>query len=62
MEGREVISGLAKAAGLAHMISTMHLDIGHADQYVCNTTAHAFSIIASAQVSLHSSFPQGCLP
>ncbi|KIM67827.1 hypothetical protein SCLCIDRAFT_1189966, partial [Scleroderma citrinum Foug A] len=29
------------------MISTMHPDIDHALEYVHNTTAHTFSIIAS---------------
>ncbi|KAG2103700.1 uncharacterized protein F5147DRAFT_808667 [Suillus discolor] len=48
VEGREIISNLSKAAGLAHMISTMCPDIDHADEYVRNTTAHVFSVIASA--------------
>jgi splicing factor 3B subunit 1 len=48
VEGREIISNLSKAAGLAHMISTMRPDIDHADEYVRNTTARAFSVIASA--------------
>ncbi|KAI6010767.1 small nuclear ribonucleoprotein [Pisolithus orientalis] len=48
VEGREIISNLAKAAGLAHMISTMRPDIDHADEYVRNTTARAFSVVASA--------------
>ncbi|KAI0060520.1 hypothetical protein BV25DRAFT_1917618 [Artomyces pyxidatus] len=39
---------LSKAAGLAHMISTMRPDIDHADEYVRNTTARAFSVVASA--------------
>ena len=47
VEGREIISNLSKVAGLAHMISTMRPDIDHADEYVCNTTAHAFSVVAS---------------
>ena len=30
------------------MISTMHPDINHADEYVMNTMACAFTVIASA--------------
>jgi len=48
VEGREIISNLSKAAGLAHMISTMRPDIDHADEYVRNTTARAFAVVASA--------------
>jgi splicing factor 3B subunit 1 len=48
VEGREIISNLAKAAGLATMIATMRPDIDHTDDYVRNTTARAFSVIASA--------------
>jgi splicing factor 3B subunit 1 len=48
VEGREIISNLSKAAGLAHMISSMRPDIDHTDEYVCNTTARAFSVVASA--------------
>ncbi|KAJ6531939.1 armadillo-type protein [Mycena capillaripes] len=48
VEGREIISNLSKAAGLAHMISTMRPDIDHEDEYVRNTTARAFSVVASA--------------
>nr|GAT46774.1 predicted protein [Mycena chlorophos] len=33
VEGREIISNLSKAAGLAHMISTMRPDIDHADDF-----------------------------
>jgi splicing factor 3B subunit 1 len=47
-EGREIISNLAKAAGLATMISVMRPDIDHADEYVRNTTARAFAVVASA--------------
>lgn len=39
VEGREIISNLAKAAGLATMISTMRPDIDNMDEYVRNTTA-----------------------
>lgn len=48
IEGHEIISNLSKAAGLTHMISTMCPNIDHADEYVCNMTACAFSDIASA--------------
>ncbi|KAF2682530.1 splicing factor 3B subunit 1 [Lentithecium fluviatile CBS 122367] len=48
VEGREIISNLAKAAGLAHMISTMRPDLDHSDDYVRNTTARAFAVVASA--------------
>ncbi|CAK4033421.1 splicing factor 3B subunit 1 [Lecanosticta acicola] len=48
VEGREIISNLAKAAGLAHMISTMRPDIDHVDEYVRNTTARAFAVVAQA--------------
>jgi splicing factor 3B subunit 1 len=48
VEGREIISNLAKAAGLATMISTMRPDIDHNDEFVRNTTARAFAVVASA--------------
>eukprot|EP01053_Blabericola_migrator_P003745 Blabericola_migrator_1__3744@NODE_2120_length_3242_cov_73_098583_g326_i1_p1_GENE_NODE_2120_length_3242_cov_73_098583_g326_i1NODE_2120_length_3242_cov_73_098583_g326_i1_p1_ORF_typecomplete_len1039_score211_82SF3b1/PF08920_10/18SF3b1/PF08920_10/1_9e23CLASP_N/PF12348_8/6_9e02CLASP_N/PF12348_8/6_5e05CLASP_N/PF12348_8/27CLASP_N/PF12348_8/20CLASP_N/PF12348_8/8_5e05Vac14_Fab1_bd/PF12755_7/2_3e03Vac14_Fab1_bd/PF12755_7/4e03Vac14_Fab1_bd/PF12755_7/2_1e05Vac14_Fab1_bd/PF12755_7/1e03Vac14_Fab1_bd/PF12755_7 len=48
VEGREIISNLAKAAGLASMIATMRPDIDHPDEYVRNTTARAFAVVASA--------------
>ena len=48
VEGREIIANLAKAAGLATMISTMRPDIDHSDEYVRNTTARAFAVVASA--------------
>lgn len=48
VEGREIISNLSKAAGLANMISTMRPDIDNPDEYVRNTTARAFSVVASA--------------
>ncbi|KAL1876381.1 hypothetical protein VTK73DRAFT_9396 [Phialemonium thermophilum] len=48
VEGREIISNLSKAAGLATMISTMRPDIDHTDEYVRNTTARAFAVVASA--------------
>ncbi|BFY96994.1 hypothetical protein BsWGS_00033 [Bradybaena similaris] len=48
VEGREIISNLAKAAGLATMIATMRPDIDNMDEYVRNTTARAFAVVASA--------------
>lgn len=48
VEGREIISNLSKAAGLATMIATMRPDIDHVDEFVRNTTARAFSVVASA--------------
>ncbi|KAG6380272.1 armadillo-type protein [Boletus reticuloceps] len=48
IEGHEIISNHSKADGLAHMISTMHPDINHTNEYVRNTTACAFSVVASA--------------
>ncbi|KAJ2865639.1 U2 snRNP component prp10 [Coemansia aciculifera] len=47
-EGCEIISNLAKAAGLPAMIATMRPDIDHVDEYVRNTTARALSVVASA--------------
>eukprot|EP00043_Microstomoeca_roanoka_P029878 m.23659 g.23659 ORF g.23659 m.23659 type:complete len:1213 (-) comp9535_c0_seq1:171-3809(-) len=48
VEGREIISNLAKAAGLATMISVMRPDIDNVDEYVRNITARAFAVVASA--------------
>jgi len=48
VEGREIISNLAKAAGLATMISAMRQDIDHQNEYVRNTTARAFAVVCSA--------------
>lgn len=45
---REIISNLAKAAGLTTMIASMRPDIDHVDEYVRNTTARAFAVVASA--------------
>ena len=47
-EGKEIIANLAKTAGLATMLTTMKPDIDHADEYVRNTTAKAFAVVASA--------------
>jgi len=48
VEGREIISNLAKAAGLATMIATMRPDIDSPDEYVRNTTSRAVAVVASA--------------
>eukprot|EP01094_Clydonella_sp_ATCC50884_P021871 TRINITY_DN4905_c3_g1_i3.p1 TRINITY_DN4905_c3_g1~~TRINITY_DN4905_c3_g1_i3.p1 ORF type:complete len:1207 (+),score=442.14 TRINITY_DN4905_c3_g1_i3:256-3876(+) len=48
VEGQEIISNLAKAAGLATMIATMRPDIDNPDEYVRNTTARAFAVVAMA--------------
>uniref|UniRef100_A0A7S3CEM8 Splicing factor 3B subunit 1 n=1 Tax=Chloropicon roscoffensis TaxID=1461544 RepID=A0A7S3CEM8_9CHLO len=48
VEGREIISNLSKAAGLATMIAAMRPDIDNVDEYVRNTTARAFAVCASA--------------
>ncbi|KJE93418.1 splicing factor 3b [Capsaspora owczarzaki ATCC 30864] len=47
-EGREIVANLAKAAGLPTMISVMRPDIDNPDEYVRNTTARAFAVVASA--------------
>ena len=47
-EGREIVSNLSKAAGLATMIAIMRPDIDNPDEYVRNTTARAFAVVASA--------------
>lgn len=47
-EGQEIISNLAKSAGLPTMITTMKPDLDHTDEYVRNTTAKAFAVVASA--------------
>ncbi|XP_071710178.1 uncharacterized protein [Rutidosis leptorrhynchoides] len=48
VEGREIISNLSKAVGLASMIAAMRPDLDNIDEYVRNTTARAFSVVASA--------------
>jgi hypothetical protein len=48
VEGRDIIANLAKAAGLATMIAAMRPDVDHVDEYVRNTTARAFAVVASA--------------
>jgi splicing factor 3B subunit 1 len=48
VEARELIANLAKAAGLATMITTLRLDIDSTDEYVRNVTARALAVVASA--------------
>jgi len=48
VEGREIIANLAKAAGLPTMIASMRADIDHVNDFVRNTTARAFAVVASA--------------
>ncbi|OMO63584.1 Armadillo-like helical [Corchorus olitorius] len=47
IEGREIISNLTNAVGLATMIATMRPDLDNIDEYVRNTTARAFTVVAS---------------
>lgn len=48
IEGREIISNLAKAAGLPTMIATMRPELDNPDEYVRNTTARALAVVATA--------------
>ncbi|MEW5298864.1 MAG: hypothetical protein WDW36_001940 [Sanguina aurantia] len=48
VEGREIVANLSKAAGLAQMIAAMRPDLDNIDEYIRNTTARAFSVVASA--------------
>ncbi|EAL42479.2 splicing factor 3B subunit 1, putative [Entamoeba histolytica HM-1:IMSS] len=48
VEGREIISNLAKAAGLQTMIAAMRPDIDSPEESIRNTTARAFSVVAAA--------------
>ena len=61
IEGREIISNLAKAAGLATMIATMRPDIDHPDEYVRNTTARYIFILFSSLWVLFLFFFMGFL-
>ena len=44
----DLMKFIIQAAGLATMISTMRPDIDNMDEYVRNTTARAFAVVASA--------------
>ncbi|GME71764.1 unnamed protein product [[Candida] boidinii] len=48
LEGREIVSNLAKAAGLPHMISTLRPDIDHSDEYIRNIVSRTFAVVASS--------------
>lgn len=48
IEAREIISNLAKAAGLAAMVTTMRPDIDHEEDFVRNTTARSLAVVAAA--------------
>ena len=48
VEGRELIANLAKAAGLATMITVMRPDIDSPNEYHRNTTARALAVVAGA--------------
>ena len=48
VEGKEIISNLAKAAGLPTMISAMRHDIDHNNEFLRDTTAKSFAVVASA--------------
>ncbi len=48
VEGREIISNLAKAAGFPTMITAMKKDIDHKDDFIRNTISKGLAVIASA--------------
>jgi len=48
IEGREIISNLAKAVGFAHMIFVMRFDLSSDDVWVRTATARTFAIVGSA--------------
>ncbi|KAK8802056.1 hypothetical protein WA158_006451 [Blastocystis sp. Blastoise] len=56
IEGREIISNLAKAVGKAQMISTLKPDIDSDMEQVRNTTSRAFAVVASA-LGIHELVP-----
>ena len=64
IEGREIISNLAKAAGLSAMIHKMRPDIDSPDEYVRNITSRAFAVVASAlgSMALRSALPAALYP
>ena len=47
-EARTIVSNLAKAVGLAYMISTLRVDIDHPDDYVRNLVSVTFAVVASS--------------
>jgi splicing factor 3B subunit 1 len=56
VEAHEIVSNLIKAAVLSAMITTMRPDIDNLDEYMHDTTARAFSIVAAALISALLSF------
>lgn len=46
VEGWEIISNVVKVVGLVMMIVVMCFDIDNVDEYVWNTTARAFVVVA----------------
>lgn len=48
VEGREIISNLAKSAGLATMIATMRPELDSEDDFVRHATAKSFAVVAVA--------------
>jgi len=48
IERREIISNLAKAAGLVTMIAIVRPDVDNPDECVRNTTSQAFVVVASS--------------
>ena len=48
IEGRQLVANLAKAAGLATMISVMRPDIDSPDDFTRNTTARALAVVATS--------------
>ncbi|KAA8498508.1 Splicing factor 3B subunit 1 [Porphyridium purpureum] len=47
-QGRQLVSNLARTAGLPSMISAMRPDLDHSDEYVRNTTARTLAVIGQA--------------
>lgn len=56
IEGREIISNLAKAAGLPTMITALRPNVDHNDLHVRNATARALAVVALA-LSIPSVLP-----
>lgn len=46
--GREIITTLAHAAGLANILTTMRPDIDNEDEYIRNTTSRGMAVVAKA--------------
>lgn len=48
LEGREIISNLAKSAGLVSMINSLREDLSSDDDYTRNLVARTFAVVANA--------------